>query len=120
MFSSLDGVVDKIEKQIHRHKERTKDWRHRLSRRGVASQLSDDRELATMDLDVGDAPNDPVPFFSTPGKFAPKPMPVEVAIMQLQSSGDSLLLFLNAQTNQVNLVYEEDDGEYGWVEPQFA
>lgn len=120
VFSSLDGVMDKIEKQIRRHKERTKDWRHRLSRRDVAIQLSDDRESATMDLDVGDPSNDPVPFFSAPEKFAPKPMPVEEAIMQLQSSGDSLLLFLNAQTNQVNLVYEEDNGEYGWVEPQFA
>ena len=40
--------------------------------------------------------------------------------MQLQISGDTLLLFLNAQTNQVNLVYEDDNGEYGWVEPQFV
>ena len=40
--------------------------------------------------------------------------------MQLRASGDVLLLFLNAQTNQVNVVYEDDNGEYGWVEPQFV
>ncbi|MBI1929470.1 sigma 54 modulation/S30EA ribosomal C-terminal domain-containing protein, partial [Candidatus Poribacteria bacterium] len=45
---------------------------------------------------------------------------VEEAAMQLRTAGDSFLLFLNTTTNQINLVYEEDNGEYGWVEPQFV
>lgn len=120
VFSSLDDVMDKIEERIRRHKERLKDRRHRLSRRDVAAQFSGDGEEAPVELDTEGLSDPSMSFFSAPEKFAPKPMTVEEAVMQLRTSGDLLLLFLNAQTNQVNLVYEEDGGEYGWVEPQFA
>ncbi len=120
VFSSLDDVIDKIEAQIRRHKERIKDRRHRLSRREVAIQLSGNEEGTPVELDTNDASNMPAPHFQAPEKFAAKPMSVGEAVMQLQTSGDALLLFLNAQTNQVNVVYEDDNGEYGWVEPQFV
>ena len=120
VFSSLDDVTDKIETQIRRHKERVKDRRHRLSRREVAVQLSGNEESTPLELDTRDLSNMRAPHFRAPEKFASKPMSVQEAVMQLQSSGDVLLLFLNAQTNQVNVVYEDDNGEYGWVEPQFV
>ena len=120
VFSSLDDVMDKIEAQIRRHKERIKDRRHRLPRREVAVQLSGNEEDTPVELDTDDPSNVPSPHFSAPEKFASKPMSVGEAVMQLRSSGDILLLFLNAQTNQVNVVYEDDNGEYGWVEPQFV
>lgn len=120
VFSSLDDVIDKIEAQIRRHKERIKDRRQRLPRREVAMQLSGNEEGAPVELDTGDLSNMQVPHFKAPEKFASKPMSVGEAVMQLRTSGDVLLLFLNAQTNQVNLVYEDDNGECGWVEPQFV
>ena len=120
VFSSLDDVIDKIETQIRRHKERVKDRRHRLSQREVAVQLSGTEADPSMELDTGDPSNMPTPNFRAPEKSASKPMSVGEAVMQLQTSGDVLLLFLNAQTNQINVVYEDDNGEYGWVEPQFA
>ena len=117
VFSSLDDVIDKIEAQIRRHKERIKDRRHRLSRREVAVQLSGNEEDTPATSDPSDMLT---PHFRAPEKFAAKPMSVGEAVMQLRTSGDTLLLFLNAQTDQVNVVYEDDNGEYGWVEPQFA
>lgn len=113
VFSPLDNVTDKIEKQIRHHGEKVKDWRHRLSQRDVATQLSEGEKSALMERDVGDFPNAPIPFFRAPEKFAPKPMNVEEAMIQLQTARDSLLLFLNAQTNQDNLIYKDRHGEYG-------
>lgn len=120
VFSSLDDVIDKIETQIRRHKERVKDRRHRLSQREVAVQLSGNAEGTPVELDTDDSSNIPAPHFRSPEKSASKPMSVREAVMQLQTSGDVLLLFLNAQTNEFNVVYEDDNGEYGWVEPQFV
>ena len=61
VFSSLDDVIDKIEAQIRRHKERIKDRRHRMSRREVAVQLSgneDDIQVAGLDTsDPSDMPD---------------------------------------------------------------
>ena len=120
IFASLDDVMDKIETQIRRHKERIKDRRHRLSQREVAVQLSGNSDDTPVESDTNDPPDMLTPHFSAPEKFASKPMSVGEAVMQLRTSGDDLLLFLNSGTNQVNAVYEDDNGEYGWVEPQFV
>ena len=120
VFSSLDDVIDKIETQIRRHKERIKDRRQRLPRREVAMQLSGNGNNTLAESDTDNSSNMLDPHFRAPEKFASKPMSVGEAVMQLQISGDTLLLFLNAQTEQVNVVYEDDNGEYGWVEPQFV
>lgn len=120
VFSSLDDVIDKIETQTRRHKERIKDRRQRLPRREVAVQLSGNGDNAPAESDTDDSSSRSAPHFRAPEKFASKPMSVGEAVMQLQTSGDVLLLFLNAGTNQINLVYEDDNGEYGWVEPQFV
>ena len=120
VFASLDDVIDKIEAQIRRHKERIKDRRHRLPRREVAVQLSGNEDDTLVEMNTEDPSNRLAPHFRAPEKFASKPMSVGEAVMQLRTSGDTLLLFLNAQTDQVNVVYEDDNGEYGWVEPQFV
>ena len=119
VFSSLDSVLDKIEAQIRRYKERISDRRHQLSRRDVAVQLSGAQE-ETPDMEAAEEVDDtPVTLVRDPARFAAKPMTAEEAAMQLRASGDALLLFVNAQTNQINLVYEDDGAEYGWVEPEF-
>ena len=44
----------------------------------------------------------------------------EEATTELQASNSEFLLFLNAETQQVNLLYETAKGTYGWVEPLFT
>lgn len=116
IFSSLDAVMDKIERQIRRHKERIKDWRRRPSQDRAAVQLKD----AADHEDISASPGASSQIVSVPEKFASKPMTVEEAVMQLSTSDEALLLFLNAETNQINLVYEHESRGYGWVEPQFT
>jgi putative sigma-54 modulation protein len=116
IFSCLDAVMDKIERQIRRHKERTKDWRHRTSRDRAVEQLNNTAARE----DISESPSVPSQIFRVPERFASKPMTVEEAVMQLYTSDESLLLFLNAETNQINLVYEQENRGYGWVEPQFT
>jgi putative sigma-54 modulation protein len=116
IFSCLDTVMDKIERQIRRHKERTKDWRHRTPLDHAVVQLND---TATRE-DINASPSVHSQIFRVPDKFASKPMTVEEAVMQLHTSDEQLLLFLNAETNQINVVYEQENRGYGWVEPQFT
>ena len=125
LFAALDATMDKIQTQIRRHKERAKDWRHRPPRRDVIAQLHDTLEEAdtvdspdiTSSPDTIDLPIDSPEIVSDPERFSPKPMTVEDAAMELQISGDTLLLFLNADTGQINLLYKTERGPYGWVEP---
>ncbi len=120
IFESLDTALNRVESQVRRHKERMKDWRHRQSHRDVAVQLNEDAATSSAAAANDDSPTASAPIVKVTDKFASKPLTVEDAAMQLQFSEDSLLLFVNAETSQVNLLYETDGGEYGWVEPEFS
>ena len=52
-------------------------------------------------------------------RFAIKPMPVEEAIMQMELLGHAFFVFMNANTEEVNVVYKRKNGNYGLIEPEF-
>lgn len=53
-------------------------------------------------------------------QFAIKPMSVAEAIDQMGLLGHDFFLFLNADTEKVNLVYRRRDGSYGLIEPELG
>ena len=120
VFESLDTALNRIESQVRRHKERMKDRRHRQPHRDVAAQLSEGASPSSTAVETDDSPTVSPPIVKVTDKFASKPLTVEDAVLQLRFSDDSLLLFVNAESSQVNLLYETDNGEYGWVEPEFS
>ena len=120
VFESLDTALNRIESQVRRHKERMKDRRHRQPHRDVAVQLNEGAAESAAMTGTDDMPAAPAPIVKVTDKFASKPLTVEDAALQLRFSDDSLLLFVNAETSQVNLLYETDNGEYGWIEPEFS
>ena len=44
---------------------------------------------------------------------------IQEAALQLELLEDSFLVFSNAETQQVNVLYSRDNGTYGLIEPQF-
>ena len=117
VLSALDSAADKIVRQIRRYRDRMKDRRNIAPHREVVARLNpnDEEEIPT----EIDAVNTPV-IVATQEKFASKPLAVAEAAIELQASNAVFLLFLNAETRQVNLLYEMAEGTYGWVEPLFA
>lgn len=108
MYSSIDLVVDKLEKQIDKYK--TKLYRRY---RGIGFRKSLVRELESS----GEA----VEQFKIvrTKKFALKPMDVEEAVMQMNLLGHSFFVFFNSGTDEVNVVYRRHDGNFGLIEPRF-
>ncbi len=51
-------------------------------------------------------------------RFPIKPMHSEEAAMQMELLGHDFFVFLNAETNFVNVVYRRKDGDYGLIEPE--
>jgi putative sigma-54 modulation protein len=47
-----------------------------------------------------------------------KPMDVEEAIMQMDLVTNNFLVFTNARTDQVNVLYRRKDGDYGLIQPR--
>ncbi|MBM3236648.1 ribosome-associated translation inhibitor RaiA [Candidatus Poribacteria bacterium] len=119
VFASIDEVVDKIDIQTRRYKERVKDRRHRPSQLEAALQLSGTNETTEVDV-LEEEEEEAIRLVKVPEKFAPKPMTAEEAAMQLELSRDEFLMFLNSATDKINVVYRRRNGDYGWIEPEFS
>jgi len=101
MYASVDLVVDKLEKQIEKYKGR-------LVKRG--------RVLGN-NLPEGSKKDGDEPRVVRTKRFAVKPMSTDEAILQMNLLGHSFFVFLNADTEEVNVLYLRNDGNYGLIEP---
>ncbi|SHE66364.1 ribosome hibernation-promoting factor, HPF/YfiA family [Desulforamulus putei] len=104
MYSSVDLVVEKMERQIERYKAKI----NRRSNRGVANLAENQDKL-----------EDETPRVIKTKRFAIKPMSLDEAIMQMNLLGHDFFVFSNAETEQTNVVYRRKDGNYGLIEPEF-
>jgi putative sigma-54 modulation protein len=116
MYASVDAVLAKIDKQIRKYKDRIN--RHQPR---TAKELRDYHHQVIEFVPEAEEPDE------TPAthrvvlreKLAMKPMSVDEAVMQLELVDDRFLVFSNADTQEVNVIYAREDGTYGLIEPQF-
>ena len=109
MYTSIDLVVEKLERQIHKHK--TKLERRFRSGGFKADMVAADAKTALSKAD--EAPE--YPLVKTK-RFAVKPMDVQEAIMQMNLLNHNFFVYRDAETEEVNVVYRRTDGNYGLIE----
>lgn len=112
MYSAIDEVVDKLEKQIVKYKNRLRD----KSRRD--SSFID--ELKTFDTEnqLDDALDNDIKINRTK-RFEIKPMDAEEAIMEMELLSHNFFVFRDSETNNINVVYKRSDGSYGLIDPEY-
>ena len=113
MYASIDMVLDKLERQIHKY--RTKLERSFRSGAFVDNKMEFSRDELSSYADKG---MEELKVVKTK-RFAVKPMSVEEALMQMYLLGHSFFVFTNADTDEVNVVYKRKDGKYGLIEPEY-
>lgn len=107
MYNAIDSVIDKLEGQVR--KQKTK-----LQRRHYEASL----RFANI-IDHDDEEDSKEPKIVKTKKFAIKPMSEEEAVLQMELLGHDFFVFLNAHTEQVNVVYKRKDGNYGLIEQEY-
>ena len=111
-IAALDVVLDKLERQVVRVKERPRSVRERHADEAVVA-LS--REAAKS-VDAGSgAPASPSVVKIK--RFDMQPMFEEDAIAQMQELGHAFFVFLHAESEEIAVVYRRSDGSYGLIEP---
>ena len=109
MYVSIDRVVDKIEKQILKHKAKLK---NRFgSNESIRFEIPPAYEEAKGEEEEGS-----FEIVKTK-RFPIKPMSPEEAILQMNLLGHDFFVFTNADTDTINVVYKRKDGKYGLIEP---
>jgi len=106
MYSAIDMVLDKVEAQIKKSKQKNRKRRNNAK----------NKVLAMTDTDA------PYEEEGVEGQVRVenieyKPMDVEEAVMQMDFVKDNFLVFTNASTEEVNVLYRRKDGDLGLIQP---
>jgi putative sigma-54 modulation protein len=106
MYSAIDMVLDKLEKQIKKSKEKIRERRSGAKARNrsmLAKEINLPEEELERQIKIKN-----IEF---------KPMHVEEAALQMDLLDDNFLVFTNARSDQVNVLYRRKDGHYGLIQP---
>lgn len=106
IFSSIDDVLDKIKRQIKRYKESFIERRRETKKFLEKVESQNPSNIEEM------------PKIVKVKKFTLKPMDEEEAIMQMELLGHNFFVFLNSNTDKINVIYKRNDGNYGLIEPE--
>jgi len=110
MYTSIAAVLDKIEKQILRSKGRNMARKRRNSHEaGVVTGTTREAEI-----EIGEK----IPRIIRTHEVAAKPLSVDDAAIEVDESKAGFLVFRNAETQRLNVVYKRKDGNIGWIEPE--
>jgi len=106
MYSAIDMVLDKLESQIKKNKEKTHDRRTGAKFRERAASSTEtfmgeddvERQIKIQNVEY-------------------KPMDIDEAVMQMDLVDDNFLVFTNARTDSINVLYRRKDGHFGLSQP---
>ena len=107
MYVSIDLVEEVIERQLRKYKNKM-----------VAKHQAEGLSKTFLEEDI-DSEDDELKIIRTK-RFGIKPMFPEDACMQMELLGHSFFVFLNAQTDEVNVVYKRKNDTYGLIEPELG
>lgn len=106
LYTAIDRVEDVIERQLKKYKTKLTDKRQaggNLQPAFLEEEIEDEEEIRIAKVK----------------RFEIKPMYVEDACVQMDLLGHSFYVFINAETDQVNVVYKRKGGDYGLIEPEY-
>jgi putative sigma-54 modulation protein len=110
LYSAVDVAVDKVDRQIKKHKDKLKHHKQGSMPQEITSRYN---ILSSKSIEENEQPK----IIKTENVFA-KPMSLEEAVLQLKLLKNDFLVFINASTAKINVIYHRKDGDYGLIEPE--
>lgn len=107
MYNVIDDAVAIIEKQITRFKNKLR----------ARSRATEAQSFTSAFMASADSSEDDGIKIERKKKFAIKPMNAEEAVLQMEMIGHSFFVYLDADTEEVNVVYKRKNGTYGLIDP---
>ncbi len=104
MYSAIDMVMEKIEKQVKKHKDKVTDHKavQIKARHNIFGVPEENKEPA---------------IIKTESVYI-RAMSIDDAIIQIELIDDDFLVFKNAKTDKVNVLYRRREGALGLIEPE--
>lgn len=103
LYSSIDTVSDKLERQIRKNKTRLK------------KQTKSDSHIFNFDYKTNDEEEDTKKIVKRK-VIDNKPMSEEEAILQMNLLGHPFFVYFDSDTKEIAVIYKRKDGNYGVIE----
>lgn len=107
--AAIDEVVDKVERRAVDHREKPRVRGRGPEEKGILSRIADGTADGSRERRVVKTK-----------RFALEPMFEEDAITEMESLGHAFFVFVNAESERVNVLYRRRDGDFGLIEPVIA
>ncbi len=105
MYSAIDMTLDKLEKQIKKNKQKNRGHRSGKGKAKTAVieglNRGDDEQVTNLTIE----------------NIEYKPMDIDEAILQMDLTTNNFLVFTNAKTDRVNVLYRKKNGDLGLIQP---
>jgi putative sigma-54 modulation protein len=107
MYASALQAIDKLRRQVVKVKGKIIDRKHHAPSAGIVAPSPIPPVL----------PAAPAPRIVRSRRYSIKPMTPEEAILQVEEAAEQFVVFRNADTDRVGVIYKRKDGNYGLIEP---
>ncbi len=104
IYSSIDEVSEKLDRQVKKYKEKHSSYRKGAAKQGEPAE----REPASHEGGK----------IIKNKRFDLKPMNPDEAAMQMELLDKDFFVFMNDKSNLINVIYRRKDGNFGLIEPQ--
>lgn len=112
-YSSFDMALVKMEKQLRKYKSKIKRHVKSIKEVGFDSKIIATKYILESQKEISE--HEPVTIAERPSSI--ERLTVSEAIMKMDLAHLPALLFVNNQTQRINLVYHRTDGNISWVDP---
>lgn len=102
IYSSIDEVVEKLERQVKKYKEKLVSHRKGEGKANLAVSVALPQETGKIIKNK---------------RFELKPMSQDEAVMQMDLLDKDFFIFTNENTGNINVIYRRKDGNFGLIEP---
>ncbi|MCL2437230.1 MAG: ribosome-associated translation inhibitor RaiA [Clostridiales bacterium] len=106
VHESIDRVLEKLSTQMSRFKDK------------LQKKHKDHKEFSFADIPEYEGEHEEIKVVKTK-KFELEPMSTEEAIMQMELLHHTFFVFLNMETDSVNVVYKRKNNDYGLLETTY-
>lgn len=114
-YAALDLVIDKLSRQLRKLSDKVKGHKAAVSARAIPLEVAE-KKLKKKPTSRRALRKDR-PEIVAAETYTLKPLFPDDARLELEQTKEDFLVFVNAESNDVNVIFRRRDGHYGLVEP---
>lgn len=117
MYASIDETISKIARRMRKYKTRMLKSTHRPRKNGVRALPE---HVFAMELPEEEQEHDLEPVIVHKEHFRLRPLYTDEAIMDMEMSERPFVIFENAKTHRLSVLFRRKDGDYAVIEPDVS